>query len=137
MQYDARYTQHQNKFCNISAVVKNHKKREKYEHAVVQKAIFRNCLNITSHVLFVSGIFRNMWPVFIVAVFFSYLCFSYMLLRCFLNDIGMVQVVLIIAVIALIFTFHTSCFAIVKYLYFKFFSASFYHVSLSWNCNVH
>jgi hypothetical protein len=49
----------------------------------------------------------------------------------FLNDFGMLPVVLMIAGIAFAFTFHTRCIAIAKYLHFKIFRLLFYHISVS------
>ena len=89
-----------------------------------------NCLHVKSHARFLSGTFRNMWPVPNVTVFFSYLCLSLMFLGCFLNDFGMVPVVLMIDGIAIAFTFHTRCIAIVKYLRFKTFSATLFIIFL-------
>jgi hypothetical protein len=115
--------------CNLSAVLKNHKK--KYEPAVEQDANFRNYLHVTSHAHFLSDTLQNMWSVHNVTVFFSYLCLSLMLLGCFLNDFGMVPGAMM-AAITVPFTFHTRCIATVKYLHLKTFSTPFfYRISIS------
>ena len=53
--------------------------------------------------------------------------FPGMLLMYFLNDFEMVPVAPIITGITLVFTFHMRCISIVRSLYFKIFSASFYY----------
>lgn len=95
-----------------------------------QDVNFRNCLHVTSHAHFLSGTFRNMWPVPNVTLFFSYLCLSLMLLGCFLNNFGMVPVVFMVAGIAIAFTFHTRCIALLRYLRFKTFSATLFIIFL-------
>ena len=51
--------------------------------------------------------------------------FPGMLLTYFLNDFEIVPVVPIITGITFVFTFHMRCISIVRYLYFRIFSASF------------
>jgi hypothetical protein len=53
-----------------------------------------------------------------------------MLLMYFLNDFEMVPVARIITGITFVFTFHMRCISIVRSLYFKIYSASFYYVLL-------
>ena len=53
------------------------------------------------------------------------------LLRYFLNDFEMVPVAPIITGITFVFTFHMCCISIVRFLYFKIFSASFLITFLS------
>jgi hypothetical protein len=61
-----------------------------------------------------------------------------MLLMYFLNDFEMVPVVPIITGITFAFTFHMRCISIVRSLYFKIFSESFFnHISVSRNCNIY
>ena len=48
-----------------------------------------------------------------------------MLLTYFLNDFEIVPVAPIITGITFVFTFHVRCISIVRYLYFRIFSASF------------
>jgi hypothetical protein len=50
-----------------------------------------------------------------------------MVLTCFLNDFEMVPVAPIITGITLVFTFHIHRIYIVRSLYFKIFSASFFN----------
>jgi hypothetical protein len=60
------------------------------------------------------------------------------LLTYFLNDFEMVPVAPIITRITFVFTSHMRCSSIVRSLYFKIFSASFfYHISVSWDCNIY
>jgi hypothetical protein len=55
-----------------------------------------------------------------------------MLLMYFFNDFEIVPVTPLITGITLVFTFHIRCISIVRSLYFKFFSASFFnHISVS------
>jgi len=64
--------------------------------------------------------------------------FSGMSLTYFLNDLEMVPVAPIITGITLVFTFHMRCMSIVRSLYFKIFSASFFnHISISWDCYIY
>ena len=68
-----------------------------------------------------------------VAVFCSSLssCFSFMLLRYFLNYFEMDTVAAIFTVITFVFNLHISCIYITRYLYFRIFSASFLIAILS------
>ena len=80
--------------------------------------------------------FRSMCAVPNMAVFCSSLtsCFSGMLLtfKYFLNGSEIVPVAPIITGITYVFTFHMCCISIVRYLYFRIFSASFFnHISVS------
>jgi len=87
---------------------------------------------LTPLYLYVST-FRSMCAVPNVAVFCSSLTlwFSDMLLTYFLNDFEMVPVVPIITGITFVFTFYMRCISIVRYLYFRIFSASFLITFLS------
>ena len=58
-------------------------------------------------------------------------CFPCMLLRYFLNDYEMVPVAAIITGIAFVFTFHMHCICIVRSLYMRILSASFFITFLS------
>jgi len=62
-----------------------------------------------------------------MAVFYSSLTSRYpgMLLTYFLNDFEIVPVTPIITGITFVVTFHMRCISIVRYLYFRIFSASF------------
>src|SRR5215469_2761014 len=77
--------------------------------------------------------FRSMCAVPNMAVFCSSLTswFPGMLLTYFLNYFEMVPVAPITTGINLAFTFHMHCISIVRYLYFKIFSASFLITFLS------
>jgi hypothetical protein len=56
----------------------------------------------------------------------------------FLNDFKTVPVASIITGITLVFKFHIRCISVVRSLYFKFFSASFFnHIPVSWNCGIY
>ena len=76
--------------------------------------------------------FRSMCAVPNMAVFCSSLisCFPGMLLRYFLDDFEIVPAVSIIADITSVLTFHMRCISIVRSLYFRIFSASFFIIFL-------
>src|SRR5215469_15006946 len=82
---------------------------------------------------FYVSTFRSMCAVPNMAVFCSSLTswFPGMLLTYFLNDFEMVPVAPITTGITLAFIFHMRCISIVRYLYFKIFSASFLITFLS------
>ena len=82
---------------------------------------------------FYTSIFRSMCAVPNVAVFCSSLisCFPGTLLRYFLNDFEIVPVAPIITGVALVLTSHMHCTFIVRCLYFRIFSASFFITFLS------
>ena len=58
-------------------------------------------------------------------------CFPGMLLTYFLNDFEIVPVAPVITAITFAFTFHMHRISIVRSLYFRIFSASFNHISVS------
>ena len=58
-------------------------------------------------------------------------CFPGMLLTYFLNDFEIVPVTHVITGITFVFTFHMRCISIVRTLYFRIFSASFFITFLS------
>jgi len=78
---------------------------------------------------FYVSTFRSMRAVHNVVVFCSSLTswFPGMSLTYFLSDLEMVPVAPIIIGITLVFTFHMRCISIVRSLYFKIFSASFFN----------
>ena len=82
---------------------------------------------------FYISTFQSVCAVPNMAVFCSSLnsCFPGMLLRYFLNDFLMVPVVPVITGITFAFTFHMRCISIVRSLYFRIFSASFFITFLS------
>ena len=91
-------------------------------------------VSVLNLLYFYSSTFRSMCAVPNMAVFCSSLtsCFPGMLLTYFLNDFEIVPVALIITGITFVFTFHMRCISIVRSLYFRNFSASFfYHISVS------
>ena len=53
------------------------------------------------------------------------MCFHNMLLRYFMNDFALVPVAPIIAGFTFVFIFQINCITIVRFLYFRIFSASF------------
>jgi hypothetical protein len=63
-----------------------------------------------------------------IAVFCSYLipCFPGMLLKYFLKDFEVVPVASIITGVTSVFTFYMRCISIIRSLYFRIFSASFF-----------
>jgi hypothetical protein len=77
--------------------------------------------------------FQSMCTVPNMAVFCSSLTsiFPGMVLTYFLNDFQMVPVAPIITNVTLVFTFHVRCISIVRSLYFKIFSATFWITFLS------
>ena len=77
---------------------------------------------------FYVSTFRSMCAVPNMAVFCSSFTswFPGMLLMYFLNEFEMVPVAPIITGITLVFTFFMGCISIVRSLYFKIFSVSFY-----------
>ena len=82
---------------------------------------------------FYISTFQNMCAVPNMAVFCSSFTssFTVMLLMYFLNDFEMVPVAPIVTGIILVFTFHVHFISIVRYLYFKIFSASYLITFLS------
>ena len=76
---------------------------------------------------FYISTFRSTCAVTNMAVFWSSLtsCFPGMLLMYFLNYFERVPVAPIITGITFVFTFHIRCISIVRYSYFRIFSASF------------
>src|SRR5215813_6597861 len=78
---------------------------------------------------FYVSTFRSMCAVPNMAVFCSSLTswFPGMLITYFLNDFKIVPFAPNITGITLAFTFHMRCISIVRSLYFKIFSASFYY----------
>jgi len=89
---------------------------------------------------FYVSTFRNMCAVPNMAVFCSSLTswFPGMSLTYFLSDLEMVPVAPIITGITLVFTFHMCCISIVRSLYFKIFSASFFNqIFISWDCYIY
>jgi len=89
---------------------------------------------------FYVSTFRIACAVPNMAVFCSSLTswFPGRFLTYFLNDLEMVPVAPIITGITLVFILHISCISIVRSLYFKIFSASFFnHISISWDCYIY
>ena len=86
-----------------------------------------------NHLYFYIRTFPTMCAVPNMAVFYSSLisCFPGMLFRYFLNNFEMVPVAPIITDITFVFTFHMCCISIVRSLYFRIFSASFFITFLS------
>ena len=72
-----------------------------------------------------------------MAVFCSSLtsCFPNMLLTYFLDDIEIVPVAPVIIGITFVFTFHMRCISVVRSLYFRIFSASFFCLLSYYYCN--
>jgi len=81
-------------------------------------------VSVLNLLYFYISTFRSMCAVPNVAVFCSSLtsCFPGMLLTYFLNDFPVAP---IITGITFVFTFHKRCISIVRFLYFRIFSASF------------
>ena len=98
-------------------------------------------VSVLNLLYFYISTFRSMCAVVNMAVFCSSLTswFPGMLLTYFLNVFEIAPVAPVITGITFVFTFHMRCISIVRSLYFKIFSASFffYHISVSWNCNVY
>ena len=90
-------------------------------------------VSVLNLLYFYISTFRSMCAVPNMAVFCSSLisCFPGMLLTYFLNDFEIVPVAPIITGITFVFTFHMHCIYIVRYLYFRIFSASFLITFLS------
>ena len=89
--------------------------------------------------LFYVSTFQRMFAVLKIAVFCSSRIswFPGMLLTYFLNDLEIVPVAPIITGIAVVLTFHIRCISIIRSLYFKIFSASFfYYISISGDCYI-
>ena len=85
-------------------------------------------VSVLNLLYFYISTFRNMCAVPNMAVFCSSLtsCFLGMLLTYFLNALEIVPVA------TFVFTFHMRCISIVRSLYFRIFSASFFnHISVS------
>jgi len=120
----------------------NHVLRE-YSVAAIVSLLFMVPISLVpalALLYFYVSTFRRMCAVPNMAVFCSSLTprFPGMLLTYCLNDFEMVPVAPIIIGITLVFTFHMRCISIVRSLYFKIFSASFFnHISLSWDCNIY
>ena len=91
-------------------------------------------VSVLNLLYFYISTFRSMCAVPNMARFCSSLtsCFPGMLLTYFLNDFEIVPVTPFITGITFGFTFHVRCISIVRYLYFRIFSASFFnHISVS------
>ena len=86
-------------------------------------------VSVLNLLYFYISTFRNMCAVPNMAVFCSSLTswFPGMLLTYFVNVFEIVPVAPIITGITFVFTFHMRCISIVRSLYFKIFSASFYY----------
>ena len=84
-------------------------------------------VSVLNLLYFYISIFRSMCAVPNMAVFCSSLTswFPGVLLTYFLNDFEIVPVAPIITGITFVFTFHMHCISIVRFLYFRIFSASF------------
>ena len=82
---------------------------------------------------FYISTFRIMCALSNMAVFCSSMiwCFPLMFLRYFMNDFEMTPVAPIITGITFIFTFHMLCIPLVRSLYFRILSASFFITFLS------
>ena len=85
------------------------------------------CLVLNILYFYIST-FRSICAASNMAVFCSSLisCFPGVLLRYFLDDFEIVPAVSIIADITFVFTFHMRCISIVRSLYFRIYSASFF-----------
>jgi len=91
-------------------------------------------VSVLNLLYFYSSTFRSMCAVPNMAVFWSSLtsCFPDMLLTYFLNDFETVPVAPVVTGITFVFTFHMRCISIVRTLYFRILSASFFnHISVS------
>ena len=90
-------------------------------------------VSVLNLLYFCISTFRSVCTVPNMAVFCSSLTsyFPGMLLTYFLNDFETVPVAPITTGIIFVFTFHMRCISIVRYLYFRIFSASFLITSLS------
>jgi hypothetical protein len=91
-------------------------------------------VSVLNLLYFYISTFRSMSAVPNMAVFWSSStsCFPGMLLTHFLNDFEIVPVAPIITGITFDFTFHVRCISVVRSLYFRIFSASFFnHISVS------
>ena len=86
-------------------------------------------VSVLNLLYFYNSTFRSMCAVPNMAVFCSSLTsyFPGMLLTYFLNDFEIVPVAPIIAGIIFVFTFHMRCVSIVRSIYFRIFSVSFYY----------
>ena len=97
-------------------------------------------VSVLNLLYFYISTFLSMCAVLNMSVFCSSLtsCFPGTLFTYFLNDFEIVPVAPIITGIIFVFTFHMHCISIVRSLYFRTFSASFFnHISVSWDCNVY
>jgi len=90
-------------------------------------------VSVLNLLYFYISTFWSMCAVPNVAVFCSSLtsCFPGILLTYFLNEFEIVPVAHIITGITLVFTFHKRCISIVRSLYFRIYSASFFSTFLS------
>ena len=95
--------------------------------------VFISLVSVLNLLYFYISTFRSMCAVPNMAVFCSSLtsCFPVMLLTYFLNDFEIVPFAPIITVITFVFKFHMRCIYVVRYLYFRIFSASFLITFLS------
>ena len=97
-------------------------------------------VSVLNLLCFYISTFWSMCAVPNMAVFCRSLtsCFPDMLLTYFLSDFEIAPVAPITTGITFVFTFHMRCISIVRSLYFRILSASFfYHISVSWDCNVY
>jgi hypothetical protein len=74
-----------------------------------------------------------------IAVFCSSLtwCFPGTLLKYFLKDFEMVPVAPLITSVTFVFTFHMRCISVVRFLYFRIFSAYYYYYYYYYYCRRH
>ena len=107
-----------------------------YSIAAIQLLLFMvfiSLVSVLNLLYFYISTFRSVCAVPNMAVFCSSLtsCFPGMLLMYFLNDFEIVPVAPIITGITFAFTFHMRCISILRSLYFRIFSASFFIIFLS------
>ena len=103
------------------------------EYSVATILLLLSLVSVLNLLHFYISTFRSLCAVPNMAVFCSSLtaCFPGMLLKYFLNNFEIVPVAPIINTgITFLFTFHMLCISIVRSLYFRIFSASFFnHIS--------
>ena len=94
---------------------------------LLQFLVLISLVSVLNLLYFYISTFRSMCAVPNKAVFCISLtsCFPGMLLTYFLNDFEIVSVAPIITGITFVFTFHMRCISIVRFLYFRIFSAFF------------
>ena len=107
-----------------------------YSVAAILLLLFMVLISLVSvlkMLYFYISTFQIMCAVPNMAVFRSFLtsCFPGMLLTYFLNDFEIVPVAPIVTGITFGFVFHMRCISIVRFLYFRIFSASFLITFLS------